>query len=58
MFEKVTQSELSLQERLLITRKSNTKKEGINMRSEYDFSNAIKNPYVNKIEKQQITIIH
>ena len=26
------------------------------MRSEYDFSNAIKNPYVNKIEKQQITI--
>lgn len=26
------------------------------MREEYDFSNAIKNPYVNRSEKQQVTI--
>lgn len=26
------------------------------MRKEYDFSNAIKNPYVNRSEKQQVTI--
>lgn len=32
------------------------KKEEIDMREEYDFSNAIKNPYVSKSEKQQITI--
>lgn len=36
-------------------RKDNMKKEGIDMREEYDFSNAVKNPYVNK-EKQQVTI--
>lgn len=26
------------------------------MKNEYDFNNTIKNPYVNKTEKQQITI--
>jgi len=32
------------------------KKEGTDMREEYDFSNAIKNPYAGRSEKQQITI--
>lgn len=30
--------------------------EQIKMREEYDFSNAIKNPYIGKLSKQQITI--
>lgn len=32
------------------------RKEGVKMRDEYDFSNARKNPYAKKMEKQQVTI--
>ncbi len=50
----IIQLELSQHERLQ-RRKRDTIKEVIDMRSEYDFSKGIRNPYTNN-DKKQITI--